>query len=66
MSSQINAKELIEKLTKEIGRLQKLCRDNGIDPTSPTGMIQSINVTAKVQVFKTKEESEAALADSQS
>jgi hypothetical protein len=66
MSQQINPKELIEKLAKEIGRLQKLCRDNGIDPTPPTGMIQSINVTAKVQVFKTKEESEAALADSQS
>lgn len=59
MSQQVNAKEMIEKLVKEITRLQKLCRNNGIDPRPPhRGNNATMSVKTDIQVFKTKEEAE--------
>ena len=57
--AEITAKEVIEKLAKELGRLQKLCEDNGIDyrpPKMTPGA--SISVKASVKVFNTKEEAD--------
>lgn len=57
--SQLSPEELIKALAKEVGRLQKLCKANGIDPKPPNkGPGASISVEAKVTVFKTKEEAE--------
>lgn len=58
MEQKITAKELIEKLAKEIGRLQKLCKDNGIDYKPKMGPNAAIKLEAKVTVFKTTEEAE--------
>ncbi len=57
--TQLTTKELIEKMATEIGRLQKLCKDNGIDYI-PSGLKPGANmaVTAKVTVFNTKKEAE--------
>ena len=59
MAAKISAKELIEKMAAEIGRLQKLCKANGIDYI-PHGLKPAANmaVTANVTVFKTKKEAE--------
>ncbi len=57
--TQLTTKELIEKMAAEIGRLQRLCKDNGIDYI-PSGLKPGANmsVTANVTVFKTKKEAE--------
>jgi hypothetical protein len=57
MTTQISGKELIEKLVAEIKRLQKLCLENGIDPT-PLAPHASLKLEAKVQVFDSKKEAE--------
>lgn len=54
----LSVEQIIEKLAEEVRRLQKLCKDNGIDPTPPLGIKMGIGVTAQVTVFKTKEEAE--------
>jgi len=54
MSQKINAKELIEKMAAEIGRLQKLCAANGIDYKPPQSPQASISVTASVKVIDSK------------
>ncbi len=54
----LSVEQIIEKLTEEIQRLQKLCRDHGIDPTPIKPINNTIGVTAKVTVFDTKEEAE--------
>lgn len=57
--AEITAKEVIEKLAKELGRLQKLCEDNGIDYRPPKmAPGASISVKASVKVFNTKEEAD--------
>lgn len=63
MAQQLTAKQLIEIMGKEIGRLQKLCKDNGIDPTppQPKGPTAAIKLEPKITVFKSKEEAEEAL-----
>lgn len=60
MTQQITAKELIEKMAKEIGRLQKLCKDNGIN-YNPSGAVASIGVTASVRVFDSAEKAQEAM-----
>jgi len=52
----LSVEQIIEKLAEEVRRLQKLCKDNGIDPTPPSAIKIGIGVSAKVTVFKTKEE----------
>ncbi len=56
--TELTVEELMEKMAKEIGRLQQLCRDNGIDPIPPLAPTNGLNVRAEVKVFKTKEEAE--------
>ena len=60
----LTAQELFEKMAKEIGRLQKLCKDHGIDPTPPVGPKQTMRVSASVQVFNTQKEAKEALKNS--
>lgn len=56
--TEFTVEELMEKMAKEIGRLQQLCRDNGIDPLPPLAPTNGLNVSAEVKVFKTKKEAE--------
>ncbi len=56
--TEMTVQEVMEKMAREIGRLQKLCRDNGLDPIPTITPTNSLNVSAKVNVFKTKKEAE--------
>jgi hypothetical protein len=47
----ITQRELVEVMAKEIGRLQKLCKANGIDFLPPKQPSATMNVTASVKVI---------------
>lgn len=49
----LSVEQIIEKLAEEVRRLQKLCKDNGIDPSPPSGIKLGIGLTAKVTVLDT-------------
>ena len=49
---QLTEKELIEKLANEIGRLQRLCRENNIDPIPKGGNMATMKVNATVNIVK--------------
>ena len=61
-----NPEQLINNMGNEIMRLQKLCRDNKIDPTPPKPMSPgaSLKTDVKITVFKTKEEADEAMEKS--
>ncbi len=57
MSTQISTNELIEKMAKEIGRLQKLCKNNGINYLPPAGPSATMGVSVKLEISNPKKES---------
>ncbi len=55
----MDVKELLEKMAKEIGRLQQLCKANGIDYIPPNmAPGATMGVSAEVKVFDSKEEAD--------
>jgi len=61
-----NPELVIKSLAAEVVRLNKLCKENGIDPMPPgTQPGATMSVEPKIQVFSNHEDAEKAMKESQ-